>query len=364
MMKSLLIAFGFPVQYRALRCAAAAGMAVYVLGNKDAQLLRFSRDCRRFFPIPDVADRVSSADGDLWVKIIEDALSRCGAAMVIPADARATELLAGIRDRLSVPAYPILSLDKFRFLNDKWKFYQLCRQLNLPTPSTWVFRDKAALLSAIERGELPDSLIAKPLCGSGGIGVVPLTAHDAERGLNAVDYAPILVQEYIDGEHIGLSVFTAKGRVVASTVHQIKGQRFFYKTNDEYLRMGRAIAVRMETDGPMNFDAQLSPDGRIFLLECNPRVFLTMDYAAIAGVNFIAAGLQDWDGAVAVPIATPEVAVRSVLGVAPLLLSPWRIEPADLKMLQFALTDPIPFLIETLRLLWLRISTPPGVRRM
>ena len=304
-----------------------------------------------------------------WLETIEDAVSRSGASMVLPADGKASELVAALQDRLSVPAFPMLPLKKFQTLNNKWAFYQLCRQLDLPTPATWRFQDKSSLLAAIGGGELPESLIAKPLCGAGGIGVVPFTARNAAHELEQVDYEPILVQEYIDGEHIGLSVFTSKGSIVAATVHQIRGQRFFFKPNEEYLGYGRTIAATMETEGAMNFDAQMSRDGRIYLLECNPRVFLTMDYVAIAGINFVAMGLRDWNGRrpLTVPapeIAVPEVAIRSPMGFLGALLKPWRVEPADLRMARFALADPIPLLIETSRLVWLRLSTPSGVRRM
>ena len=51
----LLLASGLPVQYRALRCAEAAGFEVYVLGTKQAALLRYSRFCRGFFEMPQSA---------------------------------------------------------------------------------------------------------------------------------------------------------------------------------------------------------------------------------------------------------------------------------------------------------------------
>jgi len=356
LMNALLIAFGYPVQYRALRCASDAGMRVYVLGAEKASGLRFSRFCRRFVAIP-ATDRDNDGgkeSQDAWLRRIEEYIKRFDIGVLIPADAPATRLLAQLQGRLSVPSFPIPPLDTFETLNDKWAFYHLCLQLGLRTPKTWLFPDKPSILKAIAAGELPAKLIAKPLSEAGGMGIVPIDARNATSELEPIDYEPILIQQYIDGWHIGLSVFTAQGQVIAAVVHQILNQCFVFAANEEYVRFGEAIAAHMKTSGVMNFDAQLTPDGVLYLLECNPRVYLTMDYTAIAGINMVELGMRAWKGYPTTPLTVPNMGVRTPLGLVKALVTPWKIQYSDLRMALFTLTDPLAFFLETKRLLTLR----------
>ncbi|HWA31814.1 MAG TPA: ATP-grasp domain-containing protein, partial [Rhizomicrobium sp.] len=46
------------------------------------------------------------------------------------------------------------------------------------------------------------------------------------------------------------------------------------------------IVAHLKLDGVFNFDARIEADGTVWLLECNPRFFFTMDAAMIAGANF------------------------------------------------------------------------------
>jgi hypothetical protein len=357
---ALLIAFGYPVQYRALRCAAKAGLRVYVLGGQRAKMMRFSLSCARFLPVPDPEEAVGEATHDAWVRTIEEHIARYKIELLIPSDAKSTLLLAQLRDRLSAPTFPAPTPATFELLNDKWAFYQLCIELGLRTPRTWIYPDKRSMLEAIHDGELPEKLIVKPPAMAGGFGVVPMSASNAAAELDAIEYEPLLVQEFIPGHHIGLSVLTIKGKLVVSVVHQILNQRFVFKGNEEYTRFGAQVAEHLATDGVMNYDAQLTPDGVVYLLECNPRVYLTMDYAAIAGINFIEMGLRDWSGFSGNPLTVPDVAIRSPFGLAKVLLTPWRLRRIDWPTALFFLSDPLSLCIEIVRLAAVKFPATVG----
>jgi predicted ATP-grasp superfamily ATP-dependent carboligase len=323
-------------------------------------MLRFSRFCARFLPVRDPLEATDEASHDAWVRTIEEHVARFKIGLLIPADAKATLLLVQLRGRLSAPTFPAPTPASFQLLNDKWAFYKLCLELGLRTPRTWMYPDKRSVLKAIGDGELPEHLIVKPPDMAGGFGVVPLDAANAVAELDAIDYQPILVQEFIPGHHIGLSVLTIQGKVVASVVHQILSQRFCFAPNEEYARFGAEVARHMGTDGVMNYDAQLTPDGVVYLLECNPRVYLSMDYAAIAGINFIAMGLRDWSGFSGDPLTVPQVNIPTPFRLVQTLFTPWRLSRVDLRAARFFLADPVSQFLEIFRLAVTRFPTTVG----
>ena len=55
------------------------------------------------------------------------------------------------------------------------------------------------------------------------------------------------------------------------------------------------IATDLKLDGVFNFDARIEADGTVWLIECNPRFFFTMDAAMVSGANF--AKIEIADGA-------------------------------------------------------------------
>lgn len=350
-MNALLLAFGNAVQYRALRCTAAAGLRAYVLGTDDALLLRRSRFCQTFLRIPGIAD-VSRENLDLWVERIEAAASRFAIDIVIPADGVAALLIARIRDRLSIPSFPTPAPETFARLNNKWSFYQTCLDWRVPAPATWLFADRSAVLEAMRKGQLPSRIIVKPAEMWGGIGVVLVTAQNAEAALASLGYAPLLVQEFIEGKSFHLNIFAIRGAIVAAVARMQVGRSYRFSESPQFLELVSRIVAPLKADGVLNFDAQLTADGRIYLLECNPRMFLTMDYAAAAGMNFIALGLRDWEGFKGPPVSIPQKQIRTPLGLARALAAPWRVNTADIEMLRFSLADPVSFALECVRLVF------------
>jgi hypothetical protein len=70
-------------------------------------------------------------------------------------------------------------------------------------------------------------------------------------------------------------------------------------------------------------------------------MFLSMDYAAIAGINFVELGLRDWSRCRGGCVPSPEQSVLSLGGLILSLATPWRIRRADLRMARYGLADPV-----------------------
>lgn len=345
----LLLASGLPVQYRALRCADAAGFDVYVLGTKQAALLRHSRFCRKFFEMPQSPPDDFIGQAEVMLRYMEDLHARYSFDILLPADERSIRLLHKVLDRIRIPVLPMPRAEIFDLLDDKWTFGQFCRDLEVPVPRTWLFDTKSELLTALEQGKLPDRIVVKHLRLFGEFGIYYLNTQNAKEELAKIEYAPLLVQEHVDGVDLVLTIYAVKGQAVAAICHERREQNIILTHHDAYLDYVCRLARHVKADGILSFDARIRPNGELLVFECNPRVYLSMDFPMLAGINWVEIALRDWtkhDGS----ILTREGEMKTLWGTLRNLHTPWRITSSDLRMAIYALRDPIPQAIELARL--------------
>jgi biotin carboxylase len=340
-----MISEHFRFAYRILRSFHAAGVNVHVLGARGSRGLRYSRFCASF------QDRVSSCSGDLGTLIeeVNALVVQRGIDLVIAGDHAIMRPLIVIAQSLKAPCFPMPKLEQFDLLNSKWSFTQLCQSLGLRCPRSQLFPDRSSLKRAIESGEVATPLIAKPLDCDGGRGVLPVLQMGELRQLDAIQYEPILVQEYIDGEDVAASVFCDHGKIRAFIAHKRKSATYFTLVSPEIRAGIEKIAAATKAQGVLNFDLRVGFDGALYWLECNPRFFFWIHMSMLAGVPFAEFGLPNWpiSGANSVPSGTD---VRCLRASAIELLRPWRLTRRDFAYLGFVLADPVPWAREALGL--------------
>lgn len=340
----LVLSALYKLPYRVMRCAAATGAQVYALGAPASSGLTYSRFCRGFkatgVPI----------DGTAREELLEE-INRCvalwGIDLVMAGDGPATRALIALRHRIGAACFPMPDLESFDLLNDKWRFHRLCVAAGVLTPSTWLFRDATELSTALDSGTLSGKLIAKPLSESGSEGCVILETQNAKANLCDIDYAPILVQQFIEGEDIGASVFCERGVVKAFVAHVYR--RDTYRTfADSRIRGEIEKCLRaLNLNGVFNFDMRRDANGRVHYLECNPRFFFKIAMSMLAGINFVGLGVDDTPEETA---AIRDRTVRFPKALLCMLWAIWRIEPESWRALRFTLADPIPYLREEIGL--------------
>jgi ATP-grasp in the biosynthetic pathway with Ter operon len=279
----LLLAHSHQAPYRVLRCAAALGAKVYVFAGPGARALAGSRYCaglRDFAfdpaPHPDVA--AARIEAFAQSKAIE---------MILPADAVTTRFLAGIRARLATPVFPIPDLATFDALATKDRFMDFCRAHDIRHPAGRLLANREALGAALANDCIALPSVLKPIDRWGSVGVVKIDESNARATIAKIDYAPILVQDYIEGEDRSISVLCRGGRVVKRVTYCYPDGAFTFAAEPELARIASDIARELRLDGVFNFDARIEAGGTVWLLECNPRFFFTMDAAMIAGANFV-----------------------------------------------------------------------------
>jgi predicted ATP-grasp superfamily ATP-dependent carboligase len=278
----LLLASEAEIQYRVLRCAASLDADVHVMGPARAKPLAFSRFCKKFHAASDFAKAPEAA-----IAHRIDVLARAhGIDLVIPGDTVTTRLLTRIRGALATPVFPVPAADAFDALVTKDRFMELCTRLHLPHPKGALYLDRAGLLAALDDGRVRFPAMFKPLNRAGGIGIVKADADNAHALAAAIDYAPILVQDFIEGEDRSISIFCRAGEIKKEVIYSHPDGIFHFHEEPELSRLVHEIAKTMKLDGVINFDARVDRDGKVWLIECNPRFFFSMDAIMVAGINF------------------------------------------------------------------------------
>jgi hypothetical protein len=329
----LLLAHAHQAPYRVMRCVAALGAKVHVFAGPQARVLAASRYCAalRDFPLDPAPDpEIAAARLDAYAQTHR-------IDMILPADAVATRFLATIRTRLTTPTFPIPDLATFDTLATKDRFAQFCRANGVRHPQTRLIVNRQALQAALANDCIRLPAILKPVDRWGGVGVMKIDAGNAREVASKIDYAPILVQDYIDGEDRSISIFATAGRVTKQVTYCYPGNAFTFTDEPELARLVAGIARDLNLDGVFNFDARIAAGGTVWLLECNPRFFFTMDAAMVAGANF--AKIEDTDAIIGVAggkLRQPEALLKHLArGRAP--------NVRDLRMLAHWLKDPFYF---------------------
>ncbi|HXZ16189.1 MAG TPA: ATP-grasp domain-containing protein [Roseiarcus sp.] len=339
----LMVSALYKMPYRVMRCAVATGAEVFVLGGPAARRLVYSRFCRRFVEAGVPIDGLGGED-------LLDAINRQVEALdvdcVLPGDAPSTRSLIVLRDRIRARVFPSPDLETFDLLNDKARFQRYCASAGVPTPRTWLFESTGSLRDAIAAGTLPAKTIAKPLSRSGGEGCVALEGQAEPRHLAEIDYAPIVVQEFVEGEDVCASVFCSKGNIIEFVAYQFGRDVYRTFAAPPIRREIERLLRPLDVEGMFGFDMRRDREGRIYFVECNPRVTFRIDLSMLAGVNFIALGTN---GPPCDAISLADKRERTVRGPKALLVAlatPWRIERESLRALRFTLADPVPYLRE------------------
>lgn len=343
----LMIAHLVTHPYRVMRCFGEVGVTVHVIGNRLSRGLKFSRHCASFTEsklefdgtfLPEMADEINIL------------IERHGIDLVFPSDHASCRSFHGIKDQLKARSFPGPSLETFDQLNNKWRFFELCKELEILCPSTKLFATKSQLASAAE-SEISFPAIAKPLALAASQGVFKLERQVGSQhigGLEQIDYEPILVQDYTKGKDIGASMYCHEGKVVRFIAHSFAKGVFStfggFGICDELAK----IAARLNLNGVYDFDMRLTDGGRVYFLECNPRFFYNMNLSMLCGMNFVLPGLDET--ATRGDKFIPDTQTRTSRAFPPVLLQPWKLTKHDWAFLKYTFADPVSYFREVFRI--------------
>lgn len=203
-------------------------------------------------------------------------------------------------------------------LGDKARFQALAQRLNLPVPAGRLL-DPGESPSALN-GDLRYPIVVKPLTrrvdrwgpvSSGGKAV----QLDRESDLRALwprlvaSGVRVLAQELIPGPETAIESYHVYVDATGAIAGEFTGRKIrTYPAHHGYstaleitaapdvAEMGRNLSRVFGLRGVAKFDFKRAPDGRLFLIEVNPRFNLWHHPGAVAGVNLPALAYADVTG--------------------------------------------------------------------
>lgn len=280
-------------------CLRRTGACVHLLSDGKERAYKCSRHCQKFTATPFPADH---NDSHAFLDVVNTYVARENIDVVMATDIEATRLLATIAPAVQGAAvFPISDLQTIALLDDKWRFYQLLQDLNLQTPQT-VYVDSLTPAVMEQVRALTFPVMVKPLSLSGSRGIALLDTVEAVeahiRGDGLFTSLPLVVQTFIPGRDLGLSMLAIDGHLVAHAV-MIKTESAQYGETVEYIDMPQVVAfgerLMAETryTGIAHIDLRINDEsGEFWALECNPRFWFTVSKAMCFGLNFATLGVE------------------------------------------------------------------------
>ena len=179
------------------------------------------------------------------------------------------------------------SLEAFEMLDNKFKLKDLAQRLGIPSPRHYSIHDRIESFP----------LVFKPAQESSSRGVKYLRGEEdlaAVRRLPPAEGSYVL-QEYIRGEGVGLSALCREGSMVAQCAHRrlaempIRGGSSTIReqfSHPQLLPIAEALVHQTRWSGLVMFEFKLAPDGQLFLIEANPRIWGSISQSIEMGVDF------------------------------------------------------------------------------
>jgi ATP-grasp in the biosynthetic pathway with Ter operon len=134
--------------------------------------------------------------------------------------------------------------------------------------------------------------VLKPTDCSGSTGVRFIsTLAQYERGIlnnPAYKHDKLIVQRYVPGSDIDLSLLSLGGELSLMAIQQVQGSRIRFLSNAYLEGVATDICRKSGYHGVMHIDARIEAGtGKVFLIECNPRFWASLTATVKCGVNFV-----------------------------------------------------------------------------
>jgi predicted ATP-grasp superfamily ATP-dependent carboligase len=259
-----------------------------VIGDDETLALRWSSLC----DIKHTIDFDGSCDED-FVRMVNGFANEFPDAVLLPADCDGVRITNRVRNRLQIAIAPIPAPHSLKTFDDKWLFHKFCTEHGLRVPTTRFVGSKNRLDYDAIAAEFSVPFVVKPTNMAGSIGVQIITDRDDFNKkilLNdAYVFDSLIVQRYIDGMDIDLSLLSLHGTVSAFAVQRVVGSRVEFLSNAYLEMVAPEICSRSGYNGVMHIDARMDKStGLVYLIEANPRFWASLAAAALCGLNFVA----------------------------------------------------------------------------
>ena len=325
-----------------------SGYKVSVLTGNESVALKYCRAVSSFCLLP-----TGISDEALLEKI-----RSCRADIIFPADIDS----AGRLYRLSLldsslPFFPCSSSEMLDALDNKNSFVSLLESHGIKCPKS-ILLFPPFMESGKVAEEIGFPLVAKNLYGECGRGVDFINSREEfDRyisGQVSRDRSDsIQIQKFISGEVFGLNICAVDGVICAWSVYRkLDEDTILFMDRFDICGIVSKLISDIKYSGLANFDLIVSKDG-IYFIECNPRVWYTIQADRFLGLNYIETGISNR----ASPVAAEKAAKITGTYVFPkkalkMLFNPmsvWKLNYPSLRGALEVVSDPAMQLTKVLR---------------
>lgn len=246
-----------------------------------------------------------------YIDCILDICNEYSIDVIIPTVTLELEFMAEHKDFFEAHGIKvsISSSESLKISNNKLHLYEKYQSLMPSTMATTEFSD---LLSFHSDLGCDKKLCVKlqDHCGGNGFAIIDdekardmtffnrrnenryVSFDEMEHVMKNLD-KPILVQEYIEGYDYSVSVLADHGNVIHICGYYGYAMSFGaieqgeIKMNRSAYDIAELICNDLGLDGNACFDFRITPDGKVYLLEVNPRVNASLPFVTEAGINML-----------------------------------------------------------------------------
>jgi predicted protein tyrosine phosphatase len=268
---------------------------------------------------------------------------------IIPTMEKTQLLIARIADRLEKNGVivPIPAYDTLVKATNKINIHNLAHKNLIPTPPTLI-------LSEAPRVDHVESTIGYPFIMkvSSEINVPPgpgqryfvvrkkIRQEEIEHIFSKLAcHGPVILQSYIIGTGLGTSyLFNRYGQLISYFGHRRileayadGGPSLIAETylHPQALNFGFRLLRSLAWRGPAMVEFRMAQDGRLFLMELNPRFWGTLPLAAASGVDFPRLLLKNYENRLAKPTGPVRIRILLRARTLYLLMSALRMKDRD-----------------------------------
>ncbi len=278
----------------------------YVVGNIERnQTIQYHPYCKKFINLKNKLEL--ETDTQALVDELIDIIRNESIDILLPVSIACLLIVDRHKPQLQqeVTITPFPSKESVDLLDHKYNFYLFCKEHDIAHPESVCVNTSAEIDASAPGVSYP--LLIKPVLGAGGFDTLVFVRTEQEmeaflqRPIDKREgYFPALLQEYFDGQDIDFNGFSVDGKVLASSVMKTD----FYENNpelnftyfvhdDDVTRLGNKILEAGKYSGPTNIDMRIrASDGKLMLIEVNPRYWARVHVSLMDGMNFLDIGIK------------------------------------------------------------------------